>query len=177
MHLGHIMEDIGELAPSVQLLDLPVAQAVDQLVTALSHVDSFVPEQVIEVPKLSLPLCRPRTALREPQTAEQLVEVPTVLSYSSFLQRTVEQTVDIPAPRSGQSSSSSSHVSVEWVRLKDDISGMPYYWNRRTCSTVWKPPPGVEVMWYGERDEKGVRYYWHRDTRVSTYLFPFLRPG
>ena len=80
----HIMEDLGELAPSVQLLDLPVPQAVDQLVTALSLVDSFVPEQVIDVPKLSLPLCCPRTALREPQTAEQLVEVPTVLSYSSF---------------------------------------------------------------------------------------------
>ena len=30
---------------------------------------------------------------------EQLVEVPTVVSYSSLLQRTVEQTVDIPASR------------------------------------------------------------------------------
>ena len=37
-------------APGMQILDAPVPQLVDQLVTALSHVDSFVPEQVIEVP-------------------------------------------------------------------------------------------------------------------------------
>ena len=58
---------------------------VDQLVTALSHADSFVPEQVIEVPRISLPPCRPRTALREQQTAEQLVEVPTVVSWSMLI--------------------------------------------------------------------------------------------
>ena len=68
----HILEQTVS-APGLQILDAPVPQTVDQLVTALSHVDSFVPEQVIEVPKFSLPLCRPRTALREPQTAEQLV--------------------------------------------------------------------------------------------------------
>ena len=34
------------------------------------------------------------------QTAEQLVEVPTIISYSS-LQRTVEQHVDIPVPGGG----------------------------------------------------------------------------
>ena len=33
------------------------------------------------------------------QTAEQLVEVPTIISYSSLLQRTVEQNVDIPVGR------------------------------------------------------------------------------
>ena len=42
-----------------------------------------------------------RTAVREPQLAEQLVEVPTILSYSS-LQRTVEQNVDIPVPHRGE---------------------------------------------------------------------------
>ena len=40
----------------------------------------------------------PRTVLREPQKAEQLVEVPTVVSYSS-LQQTAKQTIDIPVPR------------------------------------------------------------------------------
>ena len=41
-----------------------------------------------------------RTDVREPQLAEQLVEVPTIVSYSS-LQRIVEQNVDIPVPRGG----------------------------------------------------------------------------
>ena len=41
------------------------------------------PEQVIEVPKI-LPLDVPmRAALRVTQLVEQLVEVPTILSYSS----------------------------------------------------------------------------------------------
>ena len=80
----HILEQTVS-APGLQILDAPVSQTVDQLVTALSHVDSFVPEQVIEVPKIPLPPCRPRTALREPQTAEQLVEVPTVVSWSMLI--------------------------------------------------------------------------------------------
>ena len=39
--------------------------------------------------------CRRRVRFAE-QTAEQLVEVPTIISYSSLLQRTMEQNVDIP---------------------------------------------------------------------------------
>ena len=47
-----------------------------------------IPEQVIEVPKISSPSrhCRRRVRFAE-QTAEQLVEVPTIISYSSLLQR------------------------------------------------------------------------------------------
>ena len=41
----HILEQTVS-APGLQILDAPVPQTVDQLVTALSHVDSFVPEQV-----------------------------------------------------------------------------------------------------------------------------------
>ena len=66
---------------------------------------------------------------------------------------------------------------VEWVRLRERHAGKPYYWNRRTNSTVWQAPAGVEVVWYGERDEEEVRYYWHRDTRVSTFDLPPLPPG
>ena len=44
--------------------------------------------------------------LRDPQLAEQLVEVPTIFSYASLsflqvMQRIVEQNVDIPVPRPG----------------------------------------------------------------------------
>ena len=41
-----------------------------------------------------------RTAVRDTQLAEQLVEVPTIVPFSS-LQRIVEQTVDIPVPGGG----------------------------------------------------------------------------
>ena len=62
------------------------------------------PEQVIEVPKI-LPFDVPiRTAVRVTQLAKQLVEVPTIISYSS-LQRPVEQHVDIPVPGGGVPSS------------------------------------------------------------------------
>ena len=57
-----------------------------------------VAEPLIEVPKIlphDVPL---RRLCRETQLAEQLVEVPTVLSYSSLQQLIVEQTVDILVP-------------------------------------------------------------------------------
>ena len=58
-----------------------------------------VAEQVIEVPKLALPgRAVPRAALSEPQLVEQLVEVPTVLTYSLLQQRIPEQVVDTPVP-------------------------------------------------------------------------------
>ena len=59
--------------------------------------------QVIEVPKiqsrrsgLMRRFVDSLAIFRHPQTAEQLVEVPTIISFSS-LQQTVEQNVDIPA--------------------------------------------------------------------------------
>ena len=222
------------------------------------------PEQVIEVPKILLLDVPMRAALRVTQLVEQMVEVPTILSYSSFLQRTVEQHVDIPVPvgggllaglqgflprqsstastvvqivdipggslqgsRPGQGSPASSSFqspagsddepregffrtfprpkkkceigfalgvgtaprvspssqaarledSVEWVQLWERFAGKTYYWNRRTNSTVWQTPPGVKVVWIGERNEEGGVWYWHRDTRVRTYTLPPLPPG
>ena len=92
----------GTLHLSVPSLDVPVPQMVDQL----PDIEKFFgalspdPEQVIEVPKI-LPLdVLMRAALRDTQLVEQLVEVPTTVSYSSF-QRTVEQHVDIPVPDGG----------------------------------------------------------------------------
>ena len=59
-----------------------------------------VPEQCIEVPKILLDDVPMRTAVCDTQLAEQLVEVPTIISFSS-LQRIVEQNVDIPVPGGG----------------------------------------------------------------------------
>ena len=95
------MDQIVDAVPGLPTLDGPVPLMVEQLVDVLQLFDALVPvtEQVIDVPKI-LPVDVPlRTSVREPQLAEQLVEVPTVVSYSSLSQRTVEQTVDNPASR------------------------------------------------------------------------------
>ena len=68
------------------------------------RMDRPISEQVIEVPKFIIEDVPMRTSVPEPQLAEQLVEVPTILSYSS-LQRSVEQLVDIPVPGGGGPSS------------------------------------------------------------------------
>ena len=95
------------------------------------HSRSPDPEQVIEVPKilhLDVPM---RAALRVAQLVEQLVEVPTTVSYSS-LQRTLEQLVDIPVPGGGGPSSvfmGFSQDSVQQRRLPENafLSGL---WSR-----------------------------------------------
>ena len=70
-----------------------------QTAEVLKILDNLVPdvEQVIEVPKI-LPEDVPmRITVRDTQLAEQLVEVPTIVSYSS-LRGLVEQNVDTPVP-------------------------------------------------------------------------------
>ena len=99
-----LLHVVGHL--SVPALDVPVPQMVDQLpdIEQFFRVLSPDLEQVIEVPKI-LPFDVPkRAAVRVPQLAEQLVEVQTIISYSS-LQRTVEQNVDLPVPGGGGPSS------------------------------------------------------------------------
>ena len=105
------MEHITDLvcvAPMVQILDAPVPQMVDKLHDVLRFFDRLmtVPEQVIEVPKIHTEDVPMRAVLRATQLAEQLVEVPTILSYASLsflqvMQRIVEQNVDIPAVGGG----------------------------------------------------------------------------
>ena len=81
---------VGQCRITVEVPQLP---DIEQFFRALSP----DPEQVIEVPKI-LPFDVPtRSAVRVTQLVEQLVEVPTIISYSS-LQRTVEHYVDIPVP-------------------------------------------------------------------------------
>ena len=93
----HTAEQIIETF--VQILDAPVPQmGGEQVVEFMRNFD--VPagtEPVIEVPKILLARVRRRMAdyARPPQTAEQLVEVPTSICYSD-LQRSVEQNIDIP---------------------------------------------------------------------------------
>ena len=81
----HAVEQMIESFVPVPMLDLdaPVPQTVDQLVDVLKLFDNSVPEQVIDVPKISQDASPQRTVLFEPQLAEQLVEVPTVPFSSS----------------------------------------------------------------------------------------------
>ena len=100
----HTVEQIVDTVLFAPSLDVPVPQMGNQLVDVCRLFDVLIPEQAIEVPKIS-PTPRPprrRLVRFADQTAEQLVEVPTIISYSS-LQRTVEQNVNIPVPgRGGQ---------------------------------------------------------------------------
>ena len=82
----HTMEHIVDFvccAPMVQILDAPEPQTVEQLPDVLRFFDrlSTVPEQVIEVPKIPPEDVPMRAVLRDPQLAEQLVQVPTIISY------------------------------------------------------------------------------------------------
>ena len=86
-----------------QNLEVPVPQMGEQLPDVLQFFATFLPfvaEQVIEVPKIFLDTTPQRLGdhLRQPQMVEQLVHVPTVVSYSSLQQLTAEQIVDIPVP-------------------------------------------------------------------------------
>ena len=92
----HIVEDLGELAPLVQILDLPVPQTVDSVTDILRLLDRPIAEQVIAVPTVSCSSCPLRSCVPEPQLADQLVEVPTVLTPTRIASLIAEQIVDTP---------------------------------------------------------------------------------
>ena len=105
------------------------------------------------MPKILLEDSIPRrTVLREPQLVEQLVEVPTVVSYSSLQQQLVEQNVDIPVPGGGRHSREGLQGSSQ-DPVRDDIwvvvmsEEQAYYWNRLTRTSHWVRPPGRRPGW------------------------------
>ena len=65
--------------------------------------------------------------------------------------------------------------SDEWVQFSR--RGKPFYLNRRSHETFWTPPEGVKVVWSGEQTAAGRVWYWHKETRVSTFDLPPLPPG
>ena len=75
------VKQIVDPVPVVPLLHDVEPQMVEQLVDFLAPLDVRVAEQVIEVPQIVCPSRGARTVLGAPQTAEQLVEVPTTPSY------------------------------------------------------------------------------------------------
>ena len=93
------MEDLGELAPLVQILDLPVPQLVDNVLDALRIPERQMAVQVIEVPKFIVDVIPSRSSVPQPQIVEQLVEVPTVLSPTRTALQIAEQIVGTPVPQ------------------------------------------------------------------------------
>ena len=145
----HIVEDLGELAPLVQILDLPVPQMVASVTDILRLLDRPIAEQAIAVPTVSCSSRPLRSRDPEPQSADQLVEVPTVLTPTRIALQIAERIADTPVPRGrvhgslpGQSSAMSLPESVEWVEFTD-ANGRIYFWNRRTNASVWTTPPVV----------------------------------
>ena len=88
------VDQLVDTALFVPSLDVSVPQMVNQLLEVCRQLDTPIPEQVIEVPKISSFRQSHRRRVRfAEQTAEQLVEVPTIISYSSL------RGIDIPVPR------------------------------------------------------------------------------
>ena len=165
-----VQQIVDEVSP-VPLLDDPVPQMVEQLPDVLRFFDRFatVPEQVIAVPKIFIESVPTRAFLRATQLAEQLVEVPTIISFSlgsllksllEYKQRTVEQNVDIPAVGGigtgggssgflpGQSTSETGEQIVEIPVPRPDGAGDLQGFHRGQVSTAFTeqiaefPDPG-----------------------------------
>ena len=81
----HHGEHIGEICPFVPILDVPEPQLGAPVVEFMHAIDTAKPEQVIEVPRLSPDRIPQRSLDRRPQSAEQLVEVPTQPWYVAFV--------------------------------------------------------------------------------------------
>ena len=139
----HVVAQLADIAPMVQILDSPEPQMVAQPLEVFRLLDTRLPdEQAISVPKISCSPCPSRSRVPEPQSADQLVEVPTVLTPTRIAVQIAEQIVDTTV-----------HLpeSAEWVQLRDEATSRPYFWNRRTRETMWQPPPGIRVVW-GRRE-------------------------
>ena len=94
--LRHTGAHIVDFSPFVQILDDPVPQKEgEQVVEFNKKIDApALDEQVIAVPKISLDRVPQRCPRRRPRRAEQLVEVPTIISCSSLQKRNAEQIID-----------------------------------------------------------------------------------
>ena len=71
----------------------------DRVMEVLRKLDVPSVEQVIAVPKISLDRVPQRSAIRRPQKAEQLVEVPSEPAYVLAVTAVAEQIVNNPIPQ------------------------------------------------------------------------------
>ena len=117
---GKLQRHAGIGYELVQALDAPVLQMVEQLPDVHLFFATCLPvvaEQVIDVPKIILENIPSRRLCRDTQLAEQLVEVPTIVSYS-LLQRNMEHNVDIPVPGGGGGRRGRKRRTRLWPKLE-----------------------------------------------------------
>ena len=132
----HFVEQLADIAPMVQILDGLEPQMVVQLLEVFRLLDTQLPdEQAVFVPKISCFPFPSRSRVPEPQSADQLVEVLTVLTPTRIAVQIAEQIVDTPV-----------HLPefAEWVQLRVVATSGPYFWDRHTRETMWKPLPASE---------------------------------
>ena len=129
---------IVDLVPSLPTLDDPAPQMVEQLPDVLRFFRALSPdpEQVIEVPKILPEDVSLRTAVREPQLAEQLVGVPSMVSFSS-LQRIMAQDVDIPVPHVRVPGPQGFLRGQSFSFTAEQIVDNPGFWWRSSRFTPW----------------------------------------
>ena len=145
------VEQIVDPVLEVPLLDAPVPQTVDQLVEVLRPLDTVVPEQVIEAPKITFHDAIPqRAVLPVPQMAEQLVDEP-VPSFDDF--ELVE--AGEGGGRGGGGGGAAAHGPArmipgtrawdaeghEWSRVVGPAG--VYWWRTGTSIAQWTPLEGI----------------------------------
>ena len=130
----HTALHIVDILPYVQILDVPVPQLGGELVEFMQKHDTVTPEQVIEVPKLSHDSIPQRSAVRRPQKAEQLVEVPTepayVRGHGSLPRRSIRGH-EIRRILSGQGSAAalgpSRSLTIQFLRVGGGVAEVKVY--------------------------------------------------
>ena len=147
------MEQLAEIAPMVQILDAPVPQSVVQLVEVLKPCDTMVPEQVIDVPKItSTDVIPHRAVLRVPQKAEQLVDEP-VPSFDDFeLVQEEEKEAEDEHPQVVPLSRVRDAHGRSWCRV---VGPAGVYWWMIGTSTAQYTLPGGD-----HRQARAVNKYW-----------------
>ena len=132
------VDQIDDSVPVVPLLHTFVPQMVGQLLEVLRLIDTVVPEQVIDVPKItSQDVIPQRAVLRVPQMAEQLVDEP-VPSEDDF--ELVEEEEEEDQPRVVPESYFRDDAGREWCRVSGPEGA--YWWMIGTSSVQWTPPDG-----------------------------------
>ena len=90
----HTVEQLADDAPRVPTLDVPVLLMVGQLVEVFRYIDTVVPEQVIDVPKISSSChSRRRRVCFAEEMAEQLVKVPVPSPRDCVISATLTEVV------------------------------------------------------------------------------------
>ena len=140
------MEQIGDSAPFLPSLDVPVPLMGEQLVEVYKLLDVMVPEQVIAVPKIFVGDIPPRRLCREPQMVDQLVTVPTnpdtvlCVFTRSPAPLMEDQLVEVPPVVPQLVPFFAGDDGYVWRQLSGPTGA--YWWRVGSSHTQWAPPPG-----------------------------------